>query len=359
MEAVTREEILSQPDKYLKLVAVAKILGVSTRDVNVLLQNQKLQFVRLGKFRLTLSSSLDDYINSLQIKQVRVRSKNYKVNARCKEKACSTKPTHKGFCHKHYAAWKRGQITDSGENNLSYQRVKRSYGRDFRCFKCLAQGMPRYRLGFCDKCYEQYHRGYMDFYGRPTDQDKRIPYTSLDKCKIKGCEYKPEKRFFCATHYQGYRAGRFDVFGTPLRKSRHRRRNSEIAKTCKVCGDPAEAKDLCNAHYKRLLANGTLESVYKNKGQICVEDGCGKEARLRTLCWNHYYRFMHKLPMNLELRTKNQGKTCTENGCVEASYVKGLCKRHYSKAYKAKVRKKVSGNECQIPPKGFVIDNTI
>lgn len=169
----------------------------------------------------------------------------------CKVKNCQEKPRRNFLCTKHSGMVKRGTLHPV-YLVTTYKREKRNLVNG--CYACFNKVADKYVKGFCNRCYNQYLRGYLDTFGYPTNKQKKRTkkYTDTDVCKAEGCTEKPRSAGFCHSHYGSFKYHQtFDVSG------------------------------------KRIIP-----AITKNKGETCTERGCKKPALARLLCKIHYRKFL-------------------------------------------------------------------
>lgn len=182
-------------------------------------------------------------------------------NKKCRAKeGCDKVGTKLGFCATHYMQVRRG-ARDAETGALL--RTLRAVNRDVLCNvdDCKA---PVFAKGLCNPHYQQHRFNRIDENGEPTDQstwtsyynpNRTTPGRSPNQCSIDGCEEerRDKETGFCAFHLRRLGLGIIDEDGAILREEYRKHRYGP--------------------------------------DDLCLVDGCDKQARSRNFCVYHAQRF--------------------------------------------------------------------
>jgi hypothetical protein len=175
----------------------------------------------------------------------------------CKFPGCDKKPRRNFLCPKHSGMVVRGTL-DPKTLQTNYKRYKRNLTNG--CYACFNKNASIYVKGFCKKCYGDYKKGFIDYFGTPTDKKKKRvqKYSDENLCKVAGCGKKARSAGFCHNHYGSYKYhGTFDSTGKRLSSEKNKNKGYECINS--KCKNEAYCKMLCKKHYVKLVKNNKIK----------------------------------------------------------------------------------------------------
>lgn len=102
---------------------------------------------------------------------------------------------------------------------------------------------------------------------------------------------------------------------------------------CTVCNEykTIAAYSMCWKHYARWKRHRDLsDPEYVNKGKVCKEEGCEREAKNSGYCRTHYRRLRLFGDTQVYLtETYDKDELCLMPGCTDTPRAEKLCNNHY------------------------------
>ena len=150
----------------------------------------------------------------------------------CKVESCDRDVIGRGFCTKHYQQFAHGhrgldeigQI-DLKERNLGPTKLAHEERRvrGLRSGTCRLCGAPMFHggTGYCSKHYARFRRGQLDAEGNELRPLKRVASYEGMECLVSGCSNRPDTYGLCDRHRQQAQSGIIDWKGNKLREPRH------------------------------------------------------------------------------------------------------------------------------------------
>lgn len=270
----------------------------------------------------------------------------------CKVLHCYNKHKAKGFCSNHYRSYQTYKTIDINGNHIGN---KKKYSSNHKCtiMDCFKKGP--YVKGFCKYHYEHYRKGIYNEDGVKIGKLKKVyKYSPFATCKIPSCTRKPRQRGFCECCASRIKNGTLTEKGFSTSKTLHKNKG----KVCSEinCSKEAYSKGLCKLHYSRSISDYQGPEFYKNVGQTCSEDRCNQPAYCRTLCSKHY-RIHLRIEKGEKIREiVNKDRMCRNKGCGNPAVTRRFCDSHYQYHLRNKNKKILEDLDIRPP---MVLKNNI
>lgn len=277
----------------------------------------------------------------------------------CIVRGCKDPHSSKGFCKKHYTAWRRKLILDDGSFTEAYQpRPEYERCKYPECGTTTIKGH-----GLCNKHYKWATRGIIsmetceakdeDWLTRHNLQIKIVNGKRFGlkrhSCKIIGCtNTKLKGRGLCGYHYSRYANGFMTENGERMAKPivSYREDFKCTIPGCTITHKESRmVKGLCRHHYGQYL-NGYIDfngfqlkekkRIRSYKGVKCKYIQCKRQARVNNFCTKHWDHVQKGLISEKGFKLKdpkivsNKGRVCKADGCNEPAKVKHYCTTHYN-----------------------------
>lgn len=185
----------------------------------------------------------------------------------CAVDSCVEPYSCKGYCVKHYNAFRRHGDPLAGKPPRDPDA------------KCSIDGCDRAisSRGYCKKHYSRWQRHDGDVSDPPPVKRRAL------LCSVPGCDRAYASKGLCGLHYQ--RIQRTGSLEPKLPK--------KATDICSVesCGDPFYCKGYCKLHYSRYRRNGDPLVLRPDKRSGCMVDGCDAPHHGGGYCSNHLAKF--------------------------------------------------------------------
>lgn len=256
----------------------------------------------------------------------------------CSIEDCDDPVCARGWCSKHYQAWKRHgdplgftperlcEVAGCGEKhkalgccNTHYlQWRKENVPRPECTFpEC---GNPVDSHGLCPSHAAQLRAG-KELLPLGTPRPRPVRVKAL--CIIDDCPQVAYCRGWCRVHYQHWQR-----HGDPLGSGRGQRRRCSI----EGCGGVHYGRGWCRGHWQKWRAFGDPLAVRQVRNTCSIE-GCGEPSHGHGYCRVHYANWnVNGDPLDFARRRNRPGAPaapCTLPGCREPQVSRGWCKPHY------------------------------